>query len=225
MSETLKARVGQVIAGHLHALLDQLEGQAPEAMMAQSLRDADRVIDEVRQSLGQVSANRHLAQRQHAALNSQHVTLAAQIDHALANDRDDLAQAGIARQLDIEAQLPVLESTLADCSRQEAELQRFVTALQAKKREMQTALSEYARSRTAVESSTGPQSVAASSPLVQTIDRVSSAFDRIYQRQTGLSATTHASSLLQATPLKVLDDMIRDNQIAERMAQLKAAQP
>lgn len=224
MSETLKTRVGQVIAGHLHALLDHLEGQAPEVMMAQALRDADGVVDEVRQALGKVSANRHLAQRQHAALNSQHVVLSAQIDQALVSDRDDLAQAGIARQLDIEAQLPVLESTLADYAQQEAELQRFVAALQAKKREMQTALSEYANSRAATESNSGSQSMAAGSPLVQTIDRVSSAFDRIYQRQTGLSATTHASPLQRAAQLKALDELIRDNQIAERLAQRKASQ-
>ncbi|MCA3151348.1 MAG: PspA/IM30 family protein, partial [Rhodocyclaceae bacterium] len=80
MSETLNARVGRVIAGGVHALLDRIEDQAPEAMMEQALREADAVIDDVRHELGVVSANRHLSQQQHASLNSQHAKLAAQID-------------------------------------------------------------------------------------------------------------------------------------------------
>jgi len=38
MAETLRARVGRVIAGSLHALLDTLEDQAPEAMRRSSTR-------------------------------------------------------------------------------------------------------------------------------------------------------------------------------------------
>ena len=114
MSDTLKARVGRVIAGSMHALLDRIEDQAPEAMMEQSIREADAVIDDVRHELGVVSANRHLSQQHHASLNSQHAKLAAQIDDALVGGREDLARAGVARQLDIEAQLPVLEATLGE---------------------------------------------------------------------------------------------------------------
>ena len=76
MADSLKTRVGRVIAGGVHALIDRLEDQAPEAVMEQSLREADVVINDVRHELGQVSANRHLAQQQHASLNSQHTKLA-----------------------------------------------------------------------------------------------------------------------------------------------------
>ena len=129
MADTLKTRVGRVIAGSVHALLDKIEDQAPEAMMEQSIREADGVIDEVRHELGLLSANRHLSQQQHATLNGHHSALAAQIDEALAQGREDLVRAAVARQLDIEAQLPVLETTLAEQTRQEAELQGFVAAL------------------------------------------------------------------------------------------------
>ena len=108
MADSLKNRVGRVIAGGVHALIDRLEDQAPEAMMEQSLREAESVIDDVRHELGQVSANRHLAQQQHASLNRQHETLTAQVAEAMRASREDLAHAAISRQLDIEAQLPVL---------------------------------------------------------------------------------------------------------------------
>lgn len=222
MSETLKTRVGRVIAGSVHALLDRIEDQAPEAMMEQSIREADAVIDDVRHELGVVSANRHLSQQQHASLNSQHAKLAAQIDEALTGGREDLARAAVARQLDIEAQLPVLETTLGEYTRQEGELQGFVAALLAKKREMQEALSEFRKSRAAAAATVSSKGGAAGSSAEHRIDSVTGAFDRIYERQTGLSGTARGNTLQQAAQLKELDDMVRDNKIAERMAQLKA---
>lgn len=221
MTDSLKTRVGRVIAGSVHALLDRIEDQAPEATMEQSLREADTVIDEVRHELGTVSANRHLSQRQHANLNQLHATLSSQIDEAMSAGREDLARAAVARQLDIEAQLPVLETTLAEHARQESELTGFVAALLAKKREMQDALAEFRKSR-AVAAATATAPAGAGS-AAHRIGKVTDAFDRVYERQTGLSGTARQNSLQQAAQLKELDDLVRDNKIAERMAQLKAA--
>ncbi|PIM51073.1 hypothetical protein CS062_21735 [Roseateles chitinivorans] len=221
MTDSLKTRVGRVIAGSVHALLDRIEDQAPEATMEQSIREADAVIDEVRHELGTVSANRHLSQRQHANLNQLHATLSSQIDEAMTAGREDLARAAVARQLDIEAQLPVLETTLAEHARQEGELTGFVAALLAKKREMQDALAEFRKSRAAAAATaTAP---AGAGSAAHRIGKVTDAFDRVYERQTGLSGTARQNTLQQAAQLKELDDLVRDNKIAERMAQLKAA--
>lgn len=222
MADTLKTRVGRVIAGSVHALLDKIEDQAPEAMMEQSIREADGVIDEVRHELGLLSANRHLSQQQHATLNGHHATLAAQIDEALAQGREDLVRAAVARQLDIEAQLPVLETTLAEQTRQEAELQGFVAALLAKRREMETALAEFRRSRAAAAGPGAGGGGAAPSTAEHRMDKVTGAFDRLYERQTGLTGTARNVGLQQAAQLKELDDLVRNNKIAERLAQLKA---
>jgi phage shock protein A len=222
MADTLKTRVGRVIAGSVHALLDKIEDQAPEAMMEQSIREADGVIDEVRHELGLLSANRHLSQQQHATLNGHHATLAAQIDEALAQGREDLVRAAVARQLDIEAQLPVLETTLAEQTRQEAELQGFVAALLAKRREMETALAEFRRSRAAAAGPGAGGGGAVPSTAEHRMDKVTGAFDRLYERQTGLTGTARSVGLQQAAQLKELDDLVRNNKIAERLAQLKA---
>ncbi|KPF50758.1 hypothetical protein IP87_02040 [beta proteobacterium AAP121] len=221
MAETLKTRVGRVIAGGVHALIDKIEDQAPEAMMEQSLREADGVIADVRHELGVVSANRHLTQQQHARLNSQHETLLGQIEQALGQGREDLARAAVARQLDIEAQIPVLETTLAEHVRQETELQGYVAALLAKQREMQEALEAFRKSRAAAASAAATAG-AAGSNAEQRMGAVTGAFDRLYQRQTGLSGTDRTASLEQTARLKELDDLVRENKIAERMAQIKA---
>jgi phage shock protein A len=222
MSDSLKTRVGRVVAGSVHALIDRIEDQAPDAMMEQSIREADFVIGDVRHELGVASANRHLAQQQHASQNAQHEKLALQIEEALALGRDDLVRAAVARQLDIEAQIPVLETTLADLARQEADLQGYVAALLAKKREMQDALAEFRKSRVAATAAAANAGGPAGSQADLRMDRVAGAFDRLYERQTGLTGTSRTTTLQQAAQLKELDDLVRDNKIAERMARLKS---
>ncbi len=222
MADSLKTRVGRVIAGSVHALIDRIEDQAPEAMMEQSVREADAVINDVRHELGMVSANRHLAQQQHATLNGQHEKLAGQVEQALAQARDDLARAAVARQLDIEAQIPVLEATLAEFARHEGELQGYVAALLAKRREMEEALSDFRKSRVVAGAAALGGGGAVANAVEQRIDAVSGAFDRMFERQTGLTATSRGSSVQQAAKLKELDDLVRENKIAERMAQIKA---
>lgn len=223
MADSLKTRVGRIIAGSVHALVDHLENHAPLAVMEQSLREADTVIGEVRHELGRTSANRHLAQQQHAHLNGQHATLAGQIDQALAAGRDDLARAAVARQLDIEAQIPVLETTLADLARQESELTGYVAALLAKQREMAGALEAFRHSRTAA-AQAAPEPPGGANAVQQRIDAVTGAFDRLYARQTGLAGTDRSHTLDQAAKLKELDELVRDHKIAERMARLKTGQ-
>lgn len=218
MSDSLRTRVGRVIAGGMHALLDKIEDLNPQAAMEQALREADGVIDEVRHELGTVSANRHLAQQQHAKLNRSHEELSDQIAQALVAQREDLARAAVSRQIDIEAQIPVLETTLADLARQEQELQGFTAALLAKKREMQEALADFRSSRAAAESAAQPVGQA---HVEQRLTKVTDAFDKIYQRQTGLSGS-QPGGLKQEAQLRELEELARDHKIAERMAQLKS---
>jgi phage shock protein A len=221
MTDSLKMRVGRVIAGGMHALIDRIEDQAPEAVMEQSIRETDAVVDDVRHELGLVSANRHLAQQQHAALNGQHEKLSAQIEQALEQARDDLARAAVARQLDIEAQIPVLETTLAEHAQQEGELQGYVAALLAKKREMADALADFRKSRAVAVAQASTGGGASGNAAERRIDKASGAFDRVYARQTGLTVTSGSNTLQQAAQLSELDELVRENKIAERMAQLK----
>ena len=220
MAETLRVRVGRVIAGSLNALIDRLEDQAPEAMMEQAIREVDEVIDDVRAELGTVAANRHLAQQQHADLNKRHLDLTKNVEHAIDGNRDDLARAAVARQLDIEAQLPVLETTLADLAKSETELKGYVDALLGKKREMNEAVNAFRSSRAKATNVAG--GTAAASPTVGKLDTASAAFDKVYSRQTGMTMADKGATLEQGAKLKELDDLVRKNKIEERLAKLKA---
>ena len=219
MSNTLRQRVSKVIAGGAHALLDKIEDAAPVAMLEQSVREVESIAEEVRAELGRTVANQHLAQQQHLYLNREHEQLGAAIEQALQSGREDLAKPAIARQIDIEAQLPVLESSLAELASEEKELGGFVDALLGKKREMQQAISDFEKSREAA-ASRGSGGLGAG-PLQAKLQSAQSAFDRTYQRQTGLDAAGRGASLEQAAKLKELGDLVRDNQINDRLAALK----
>lgn len=219
MSDTLKTRVGRIIAGSVNALLDHLEDQQPEAMMAQSLRELDTLLDDVRHELGKTSANLHLARQQHARLNQQHQTLAEHIEHALAEGRDDLAQAAIARQIDIEAQLPVMDTSLAELHAGEQALAGYVAALQGKKRELADTLQAYQLSR---KQAAAPASASTEPGIAHRLEQVARGFENVYQRQTSLSLNSAQASLQQSNQLQTLENLVREQQIAQRLASIKA---
>jgi phage shock protein A len=223
MRETLASRVTRIVSGSLNALLDAVEQAAPEAAMAEAIREVERAIDEVRAELGKTLANKHLAVSNLARLNERHAELSAQIEVAVGKGEDDLSRAGIARQLDLEAQMPVLEKAIAEAAGQERELEGYLLALQARKRDMEESLNAFIASRAAPE-----QPVAAGGPAhgdaAGRAERAESAFGRILARETGLAAPRSEDSAALAGKLKELGELARGHRIDERLAALKAKQ-
>ena len=220
MSETLSRRVGRLVSGGFHALIDAAENLAPEAVMNESIREIERAVDEVRTELGKVLAQKHLAAKKMADESNRHEAIDANLQAAVAAGRDDLAEAGIAEQMDIEARLPVLENTIADCAAQEKELEGFIAALQAKKREMQQQLQDWR----AAQQSVGAGKAAGGNGsdlnrIARDAEKSGNAFDRVMGRQNSVHNSTDAAQLAK---LKELEDLSRNNRIAERLAALKA---
>jgi phage shock protein A len=223
MSDTIASRVTRVIGGSVHALLDAVENVAPEATMAQAIREVDQAIDEVRAELGRVEAVKHLATSSLNKLNSQKETLGEQIDIAVNKGDETLARAGIAKQIDIDDQIPVLQRSLQDAVGRGNELEGYIAALLAKKREMESALQDFIAARASA-SAPGPSGANAAGSTTQgKVDRAGSAFDRVMARETGLAGTTSAINA-DAAKLRELQEMARTHRIDERLAALKAAQ-
>ena len=216
MVETLKTRVSRVIAGGVHHLLNKIEDMAPLAMLEQSVRDVETVLDEVRTELGRVTANRHLVQQQHWHLNQEHDQLSQSITMAISSHREDLAKSAIARQLDIEAQLPILETSLLDLTQQERELSSFVDGLLGKKREMQQAIKQY--EQICLQDMSQPTK--ANSQVNSKLEKAQENFDRVYQRHTGLDSMASSKSVQNAAKLSELNDLVRENKINERLKQM-----
>lgn len=219
MAETIASRVSRIIVGGAHALLDKAENLAPEAVMNQSIREIDQVIGEVRVDLGKAEATKHLVLSQFSKLNSEHEKLAEQLEMAVSQGRDDLASAAIARQTDIEDLLPVLQKSLDEQSERAVELESYVIALLAKKRELEQTLAEYLA---ALANQTASPSFVDTPDRQARIEEAESSFGRVLTRQTGANLLTTGING-EASKLKELADMQRNNRIAERLAAAKAS--
>lgn len=216
MTDNIATRVSRIVAGSAHALLDKAESLAPEAVMAQSIREIEQVIDEVRTELGKAEAGKHLVNAQIARLNAEFDELGAKVKFALGQGRDDLAEAAIGRQTDIEDLLPVLQGTLKGHQTTADELESYVVALNAKQRELTQALRDFVESRRVeVSASDGRQAA-----RVANAER---AFGDVLMRQGSVEISLGAVRQ-DAGKLRELTEMQRQHRIAERLAAAKAEQ-
>jgi len=228
MKESLTSRVGRIVSGSVNALIDAVENAVPETVMEEAIREVDGAIDEVRAEMGRVVARKHLANTRLMEENRKHEDLAEKIELAVAEGRDELAEAAIAQQLDIEAQIPVLEATIAESGTEEKELEGYIRALQARKREMQDELRAYRESRktAAAIGATGEADAATAGANVESkVERAGTAFDRVLEKAAGMPPGAGATDRAAAAKLSELEDLQRKNRIQERLAAVKGKSP
>jgi phage shock protein A len=218
MAETLALRVTRILSGSAHALLDVIEDLAPEAIMRQAIREIDQVLGDVRLDLGKVEAAKHLVTSHINKLNSENEQLATHVETALERGEEDLARAGIERQTIIDDQTPVLQHSLSEQLDRARELEGYITALLAKRREMEDAFQQFLAARAQAAATT-----AATGQVNQTarVENAQSAFDRALVRQTGVTGLISMQTG-DAQKLKELQELARRNRIDERLAKLKA---
>lgn len=221
MADTLAARVGRIISGSAHAMVDAIEGSMPDAVLHQTLRDIDKAVDEVRTELGRAIAEKHLAGKRLTEQSSRHDELTGHVQLALEQGREDLARAAVERQLDVEAQVPVLEATVAEAGRREVELEGYVAALTAKRREMEEAFNAMRLARARGAEAAGAGLVSGEGPgVTRRVENATGVFDRLMLRE-GAPGTGGVDRDLDGR-LGALDKLARDHRIEERLAALRA---
>jgi phage shock protein A len=206
------------MAGSAHAFLDAVEDMAPEAMMRQAIRELEQVLADVRVDLGKVEAGKHLVLSQINKLNEENEQLAASIETALAQGKEDLARAGVERQTLIEDQTPVLQRSLAEQNDRALELEGYIIGLLAKRREMEEVLKEYLASQARV---TTVSTAAGKGSKDAKVDSAQSAFDRVLARQTGVGGLVGGAGG-DALKLRELQDTARRQRVDDKLAALKA---
>jgi len=223
MTDSIANRVTRIVSGSVHALLDAVENAAPEAMMNQAIREVEQVIDEVRAELGKAEAAKHLVTAQINKLNTDNEQLAVQVETALSQGREELARAGIEKQINIEDQMPVLQKSLAEQQERSKELEGYITALAAKRREMDEALRDFLAARAAAASPANAAGGARGSAQGR-VENANSAFERVLAKQTGVSGLSPTVTA-NAAQVKELQELHRNHRIEEKLAQFKARQP
>jgi phage shock protein A len=215
-TEGVVARVGRVMAGMANSVVDMAEQANPEAMLAQALREIDGAIDEVRTELGRAKGEQIRVEARIKQLEEERGTIEQRIDTALKGGRDDLAEAGIARQLDIEAQANLLAQLRAESEAEILKLESSLDAIRASRREAEDRLQDLRQTTTATPDGTlmgGRDS---------RVTRANVKVEKAMNVTSRLTGVPNGPAVQDAGALQDLEALHRDNQIKERLAQLKA---
>lgn len=220
MSESLASRVKRLVSGSANMIVTAVESLAPEMVMEEAIREVNQAIDDVRTELGQVMTRQYHATRRLAGENKKHEELSENIRIALGEKREDLAEAGIEKLLNIEAQIPVLESTIGETREAQAELEGYVAALRGRKTEMKEELREFRASQKEAAASGGDGGGPRGSDTERRVEKASEAFDRAMEVGGGIGggdAPDRKSAAMNAE----LEKLARKNRVNERLAQFK----
>jgi phage shock protein A len=215
-TEGVVARVGRVMAGMAHSVVDMAEQANPEAVVTQALREIDGAIDEVRTELGKARSEQMRLEARMKQLEGERTTLEQRIDTAVKNGRDDLAEAGIARQLDIEAQSNLLGQLRAEAEGEIQKLESSLDAIRASRREAEDRLQDLKHTTTLASDGTtvGGRDGA--------VDRAYAKVEKAMNVASRITGVPNGPTVQDAGALQDLEALHRDNQIKERLAQLKA---
>jgi len=220
MSENIASRVGRLLSGTVNSLVDAVENMAPEIVMEQAIREVDQAIVDIRSELGKVVAQQHMTTSRIDDENKRHKELSANIEIALSEGREDLAETAVGKILDIESQLPVMESTLTAAKEQQVELEGYIDALQARKREMQEELKNFrdAKANSITQEVTNGSSEGS---VASSVSKAEEAFDRVMNSSINMAGMSQRHDLNDASQLAELDKLARSSKIKERLEAIK----
>ena len=214
-TDTALNRIGRVIAGMANAAVDAVEGVNPEAIIEQSLREIDAAAAEIRAELGSVTAERFRLETRHSELMRENEELEHKIQSAVESQRDELAEVGIARQMDIEAQCAVLQRLIDEADEKIGELGQTMDAVAASRREAEDRLRAFKASQSAVHGDGAPTGQSATAAALAKVARAKAVGER-------LTGVPSGPDMENAEALKNLDALVRDKEIKSRLARLKA---
>lgn len=211
-TEGVVGRIARLIAGMAHDAIGQAEQSNPKALLEQAIREIDSAADEVRLDIGKATAERHRVKSRRDELTHEVEELDRSLAIAVKENRDDLAAAGIERQLDIEAQCGVLDALLKDIDDSLAQFNATLDAVRASRREAEARLADIRRTVAAAPAGAGAAGHAGTDVSAK-LERAGAAVARV----TGVPAGP--------MPDKAVDELrqlARDHAVKERLARLKA---
>lgn len=216
MQEGVLSRMGRLIAGIANATVDRVEDANKVAVVEQAIREIDQAADQARADLGKAKAEEYRVKSRKAEIGADLAALEEKLKLAIAENRDDLAKAAIARQIDLEAQVTALDRTLADVRGEIEEGQQALQAVLATRREAEARLADLERSlaRHAPEEISGARRKPGAS---EGSARAAAAIARVTGVAAGPAGGAHAAELDE------LDRLHRERAIAERLALAKGS--
>jgi phage shock protein A len=214
-TDTVVSRIGRVIAGMTHAAISAAEQANPAAVIEQSIREIDSAADEVKAELGKAMAEQHRITARKAELQREHADLDAKLKAAIEAGRDELASAGLGRQIDIEAQIVVLDRLLDEARDRIAKLEEALYAVRASRREAEERLAEF------TVSTNGDGRSAQNGASGNAADKVLGKVERAQNAAARIAGVPGGAERSDASSLEELNRLARERAIAERLRKLK----
>jgi phage shock protein A len=224
MNDSIASRIRRIITGTAHSIVTTIEGLAPENILGQAIDEVDHAIDEVRAELGKVVAQKHHVTKTMTRLNQEHASLEAQLETALAGERDDLVETALGRQVDIEDQLPALEDQLGALAQQEKGFNQAITGLIAKRNEMEDELYRYKESvrlEGLTEAGEPAPGVGPTGDAFARADRADRSFNRLLGEVTGVRRDTLRRKQGEAGKLVELAHLNRRTRVEAKLKTLR----
>jgi phage shock protein A len=214
LHEGILARMGRLLAAIASQTIDNAESSNKVAMVKQAIREIDSGADEARLALGKSRAEEFRLTRRRDELDKETAILTEKIRLALAENREDLARAGVARQIDLESQGLALERAMDFIELEIDEQTKALQAMLGARREAEGRLADLELSL----SQHAPHETDKPAAATKTIspDRAMAAIARV----TGVPA----SSVLGDKELDELDRLHREKEIAARLERIKSQQ-
>ncbi len=214
LHEGILARMGRLLAAIASQTIDNAENSNKVALVKQAIREIDAGADEARHALGKSRAEEFRLKRRREELDTEVASLTEKIRLAIAENREDLARAGVARQIDLESQGIALERAMDFIELEIDEQTKALQAMLGARREAEVRLADLETSlvqQALTETSRGP-----SATNTISANRAMAAIARV----TGVPA----SSVLGDKELDELDRLHREKEIAARLERIKSQQ-
>src|ERR1700674_2729915 len=214
LHEGILARMGRLLAAIASQTIDNAESNNKVAMVKQAIREIDAGADEARFALGKSRAEESRLKRRRDELDAEAAALTEKIRLAIAENREDLARAGVARQIDLESQGIALERATDFIELEIDEQTKTLQEMLGARREAEGRLADLEASL----AQHAPQETGWGTSATKTVsaDLAMAAIARV----TGVPA----SKVLGERELDELDRLHREKEIAARLERIKSQQ-
>lgn len=216
MAESIFVRVRRVLSASVDDAVTALERASGASLLRETIRQVARAADEVRVEQEAQADRMADARRQQARIRDRIAELEDKARYAMGKERDDLAGAAVARQLDLENELARLDRVQADAAEQAVQLDECAAALAQRKTQMERELAAFE----AAQQAEAPTASAArrKRELNERADRARETFDRV-MAMSGGAAAGHPDAREAE-----IDAMRREEAIEARLAAMRAEQ-
>jgi len=218
MTDSIFVRVQRVVSSGLDSVVCTAEQMSGTALMRQALRDMDEALARAKQEAQAARARRIQTEHQLLCAAAEADTLKEQARFAMGQRREDLAQAAIARQIDVEAMVARLEKSRAEAVAEESRLDETLAGLKHRKAQMEKELAAFESARRAAASA----DPAGASRAARNAERAEEAFRRAMTAAGGIPSPVTSGDKDAVAEIEALR---KEAAIAERLAALRGEAP